>query len=74
MKLVDICIHCGEGGSTDFLLCESELRERSMTDGYSCFPICTACLKSGKKVVKGGKKSAAQARIEKIAKSSTAKK
>ena len=49
LKLKPICIHCGEGGSSDFLYCLPELQERNMTDGYNCFPFCTACISSGKK-------------------------
>jgi len=68
LKLREICIHCGEGGSSDFLLSLPQLQECCMTDGYNSFPICTACLAIGKKVVKEGKKENMQARKEKIAK------
>ena len=68
LKLREICIHCGEGGSSDFLLSLTQLQECCMTDGYNSFPICTACLVIGKKVVKGGKKDNMQARNDKIAK------
>jgi len=61
LKLREICIHCGEGGSSDFLLSLPQLQEHCMTDGYNSFPICTACLAIGKKVVKGGKKDNMQA-------------
>ena len=68
MKLKEICIHCGEGGTNDFVLGLSQLQERCMTDGYNSFPICTTCLAIGKKVVNGGKKDNIQAIKEKIAK------
>ena len=67
MKLKDICIHCGEMGTESFLLRMPQLRQKSMTKGYDCFPICTACIGMGKDVVKGAKKDAIQARNERIA-------
>ena len=65
LTLPDICIYCGEEGAEDFLLREPQLRERQLTEGKNCFPICTDCLKCGKKVVKSGRKNAAKARSEK---------
>jgi len=34
-----------------FLLGQDELRQRKLTGGYKCFPICVECRGSGKKVV-----------------------
>ena len=67
LKLKDVCIHCGEMGTESFLLRMPQLRQKNMTKGYNCFPICTACIGNGKAVVKGGKKEAIQARKERIA-------
>ena len=65
LKLTDICVYCGEGGSEDVLLCQPQLRQRKLTGGKQCYPICTACFKRGKKVVKSGRKDATNARSEK---------
>ena len=64
-----VCMHCGELGNDnkDFLYCILQLREKNMTSGYNCFPICVNCIAKGKKVVKGSKKSAVQARNERVA-------
>ena len=67
LKLKDICVHCGEMGAESFLLGLHQLRERNMTNGYKCLPICTACIGSGKKVVKTGSQDKLQARKEQIA-------
>ena len=69
LKVKMICIHCGELGNdnNEFLLQMPQLQEKSMTGGYNCFPICVDCIAKGKKVVKGSKKSAVQARNERIA-------
>ena len=65
LMLPDICIYCGGEGAEDFLLREPQLRKRQLTEGKNCFPICTDCLKCGKKVVKSGRKNGAKARSEK---------
>ena len=51
MKLPDICIHCGEGGSNDFFVGQAELEAKSKTEGNRCYPICTLCLGKGKPVM-----------------------
>ena len=56
LKLPDICIHCAEGGSTDFLFGQTELEERGKTGGRQCYPICTLCLNAGKTVATYPKK------------------
>ena len=66
LKLPDVCFHCGAGGSEQFVLRTKELRERGMSGGYNCFPICVNCLKSGKKVATKGRKNEMQARKEKV--------
>ena len=71
LKLKDICIHCGEKGAADFLFSLPQLQQKNMTDGYNCFPICVACLEKGKKVVKGNKKNAIQARKERDARAAS---
>ena len=58
LKLPDICIYCGEEGAEDSFLCQPQLIERKLTEGNICFPLCANCLKSGKKVLKTGRKSA----------------
>ena len=35
LKLKDICVHCGEMGSKEFLLSLPEFQERCLTDGYN---------------------------------------
>eukprot|EP00984_Skeletonema_dohrnii_P019673 scaffold9466_cov85-Skeletonema_dohrnii-CCMP3373.AAC.1 len=65
LKLKPICIHCGESGTAgSFLLGQKELRERNLTGGFKCFPICVECHGSGKKVVKGKTKDQLAARAE----------
>jgi hypothetical protein len=49
LDLTDICIHCGNRGSKDFLLCQEELETRNMTGGKQCYPICIACIQEKKK-------------------------
>ena len=56
LKLPDICIHCAEGGSTEFLFGQAELEERGKTGGRQCYPICTLCLNAGKTVATYPKK------------------
>ena len=73
LKLPDVCYHCGAGGSREFVLRVDKLRERGVTGGYNCFPICVDCLKSGKKVVTKGRKNEMQARKEKAMKAKTKK-
>ena len=51
MKLPDICIHCGEGGSSEFLYRQAELEKQGKTGGRQCYPICKLCLRAGKKFV-----------------------
>ena len=67
LKLKDLCYHCGEKGNVDFLYGLQQLRERNMTGGYNCYPICVVCIGKKKKVVKGNKKNAIQARKEREA-------
>ena len=71
LKLKDICIHCGEKGAADFLFSLPQLQQKNMTDGYNCFPICVTRLEKGKKVVKGNKKNAIQARKERDARAAS---
>ena len=73
LKVKPACYHCGEMGDSSFVLGLDQLRERCLTDGYNCFPICVDCLKIGKKVVKGKGKNAMQARTESAAKSNKGK-
>ena len=60
VKLDDICIHCGNGGSSDYLLRQSELLKLNKTVGKECYPICKPCLKEGKRVVVYPKKKTKQ--------------
>ena len=46
----------GEKGAADFLYSLQQLREKNMTGGFKCFPICVVCLDKKKKVVRGGGK------------------
>ena len=58
----------GEKGAADFLYSLQQLREKNMTGGFKCFPICVVCLDKKKKVVRGGgKKNEIQARKEREA-------
>ena len=50
LKLPDICIHCGEGGSSEFLYRQAELENQGKTGGRQCYPICKLCLGAGKKL------------------------
>ena len=70
LKLKDICVHCGEMGSKEFLLSLPELQERCLTEGYNCHPICVTCLQGGKKVlrVKNATQNQMQKRKERLAK------
>ena len=49
-ELPDICIHCGEGGSSEFLYRQAELENQGKTGGRQCYPICKLCLGAGKKL------------------------
>ena len=62
-----VCVHCGEMDSTDgtFLLCQDQLSDLCLTNGYRCLPICVDCHKNKKKIITVGKKDAAKARGEK---------
>ena len=65
LKLKRICIHCGEGGTVgSFLLGQDELRQRNLTGGKECFPICVECHQNGKPVIKGKKTDQTAARTE----------
>ena len=67
LKLKPLCIYCGEsesGPAGSFILRQQELRERNLTGGHKCYPICVACLDGGKKVVKGKAKDQLVARAE----------
>ena len=59
----DICVHCGEMESKDFLLSLPELQERCLTEGCNYYPICMACMQGGKKVARV--KNATQNQIQK---------
>ena len=73
LKLKPIYIHYREGDSSNFLYCLPQLRVCCMTEGYNCFPICTACLSSRKKVVNGDIVDNMQTRREKITKANATK-
>ena len=75
LKLKNICIHCEESGSSgSFILSTLGLRERNLTDGYDCFPICIPSLGIHKKVVKAGRtKDQVQARKGSITKADAKK-
>ena len=47
----DVCIHCGEEGSNDFLLRQEQLESRNLTGGRQCFPTCVDCIGKKKKMV-----------------------
>jgi len=64
LKLVDICIHCGDEGSSEYLFGQTELEEQNKTDGKQCYPICKLCLDEGKKVVAYPKKKTNQTQKE----------
>ena len=51
LKLPDIYIHFGEGGSKDFFLGQTGLEERKKTGANKCYPIFIMCLEAGKKVI-----------------------
>ena len=52
----DICIHCGNGGSTYYLFRQVQLEERNENGGKVCYPIFIEYLEVGKKVVSYPKK------------------
>ena len=60
MKLVDICIHCGDEGSSEYLFGQPELEKKNKTGGKQCYPICKLCLDEGKPVVTYPKKKTNQ--------------
>ena len=47
---VDVCIHCGEEGGSDFLYNQKELEAMKKSGGKMCYPICKLCLAEGKKI------------------------
>ena len=65
LKLKDLCIHCGEMGGEGFLLDTDQLKERCLSKGYNCYPICVSCLDDGKKVEHNGPQNKLEARKEK---------
>ena len=73
LKLKQICYHCGESGSTCFVFGLEQLREKHMTDGYNCYPICADCSESGKNAVKQGKQDKMRARREREARAKVVK-
>ena len=52
----DICIHCGAGGSSDFIFGQKQLEDRNKTGGRECYPICKVCFDAGEDIVKYAKK------------------
>ena len=73
LKTDNVCVHCGCTGSTDFLFGLEQLQEKNMADGWPMLPICDACMKAGKKLVKkNGKQDKVQQRGERDAKSQEA--
>ena len=74
LKLKDLCIHCGAQADEEedgFLLKMPQLRERNLAGGKMCYPICSPCLDSGKKVVKTGKADNIHARNDRISQQSS---
>ena len=66
LKLDDICIHYGTLGSPDFLFGTEEfLREKRVSGGFECRPICKDCFEKRKIIVHRGKKNTTQERKEK---------
>ena len=65
MKLSPICIHCGEGGTKEFLFGQEELEACNKTGGRWCYPICIVCTDAGKKVVFYSKKKTVQSQKRK---------
>ena len=70
LKHDNICYHCGEGGTSDFILDLDKLKRRCLTGGYKCFPICIDCLGRGKKPGHSGSKNELQVRKERKGKTS----
>ena len=69
LKTDNICVHCSCTGSTDFLFGLEQLQEKNMIDGWPMLPICDACMKAEKKLVKkNGKQDKVQQRRERVAK------
>ena len=60
-----LCCHCGESGSTSYMFGLDELREKSLTDGHTCYPICTDCMADRKGMAKHRNQDNVQARKEK---------
>ena len=60
LLLRDICVHCGALGASGYLFGAKELREKRLTGGYTCLPICKDCLEKGMQAVKHGKKRVIQ--------------
>ena len=69
LKLKDVCVHCGalDSNPSSYLLTTKELRQKCVTGGYPCRPICKECfrLKGATGVVKWGRKDVLQERKEK---------
>ena len=61
----DICIHCGAGGSSDFIFGQKQLEDRKKTGGRKCYPICKVCFEAGEDILKYPKKKTNQAQKRK---------
>ena len=46
-KTKDVCIHCAETGSIDFLYRQTQLQQMGKINGKTCYPICKNCIESG---------------------------
>ena len=57
---VDVCIHCGDEGGSDYLYKQKELESMNKSGGKQCYPICKLCLAEGKKIVSYTKKKTNQ--------------
>ena len=72
LNLKDVCYHCGELELTMFLLGRDKFRQKSITDGWNCYPIFQCCISNGKKPGHSGKQNKMLAKKEKIAKQAIA--
>ena len=51
-----MCVRCSPLGASDYLFGAKELKEKNLTGGHTCLPICKDCLKKEVKVVEYGNK------------------
>ena len=73
LKSLSLFYHHGETSSTDIMFGLEDLREKNLTNGRNCYPICVDCNERGEDVTKQGKQYKMQTRKEKEARTKKVK-